>query len=121
MTYTYDKFIDFLKDNDISYFVNIIKDENLTHTYLAVHVKTNCNFINTTFDVVFYMHNKKYVWSKYVQRKYNYEEIKNINIDLRGHDAIYDEHAGDNTLHVCCDTFSKRLFNKIIRQQKWYK
>ena len=115
----YNKFIKFLKDNDITYFVIPLDYEELHYKYLVVYVKTNHDYGNKIFEVAFLMDSKKYAWSQYkINRNNNFKDWYNANRSVM---SIYDEHEGDNTLHVCCDTFSKRLFNKIIRQQKWYK
>ena len=115
----YDKFIKFLKDNDISYFVIPLDYKTLNHKYLVVYAKTNRDYKNNIFEAAFLMDSKKYAWSNYnLNRHNNFKDWYNAN---RSVVSIYDEHEGANTLHVCCDTFSKRMFNKIIRHQKWYK
>ena len=116
----YNKFIKFLKDNDISYFVIPLDYETLHYKYLVVYVKTNHDYKNKSivFEAAFLMNNRKYAWSNYNKRHTNFKDWYNTNRPIM---PIYDEYEGANTLHVCCDTFSKRMFNKIIRQQKWYK
>lgn len=115
----YNKFIKFLRDNDVSYFVIPLDYETFHYKYLIVHVKTNHDYKNKIFEVAFLMDSKKYAWSNYkANRDNNFKDWYNAYRPIM---PIYDEHEGANTLHVCHDTFSKKMFNKIIRHQKWYK